>query len=193
MLILSGSIYLVVGICFAVIGPIARSISEQVKNLRGSDLANAITGREKVPESKLVAFRVVLSAVTAFLWPIFLYSVLRENAETAKEQRDWERRVASGLEFSRLGGAGAIHCRTCGFEQDVTSFTHGYTEDGERCCDQGCQCLSCGKIVSVHGVGEPARFAVVGCECGGELSRDHLLFCPKCRSKDLRYDMHYIT
>jgi hypothetical protein len=25
------------------------------------------------------------------------------------------------------------------------------------------------------------------------LSRDHVLFCPKCRSRDLRYDMHFIT
>jgi len=31
------------------------------------------------------------------------------------------------------------------------------------------------------------------CGCGGELSRDKTIICPKCKSKRLRYDMEYIT
>ena len=35
--------------------------------------------------------------------------------------------------------------------------------------------------------------AALVCECGGKLDREELLFCPKCKSKSLDYDMHYIT
>ena len=31
------------------------------------------------------------------------------------------------------------------------------------------------------------------CSCGGELSRDKTIICPKCKSKRLKYDMEYIT
>ena len=31
------------------------------------------------------------------------------------------------------------------------------------------------------------------CECGGPLDREAILFCPGCRSKNLSYDMTYIT
>jgi len=31
------------------------------------------------------------------------------------------------------------------------------------------------------------------CECGGELDRENVLFCPNCKSLDLSYSMEYIT
>ena len=35
--------------------------------------------------------------------------------------------------------------------------------------------------------------ATLFCNCGGELKRDQILFCPQCKSKNLEYDMHFIT
>jgi hypothetical protein len=35
--------------------------------------------------------------------------------------------------------------------------------------------------------------ASLTCSCGGELSRDKTIICPKCKSKKLKYDMEYIT
>ena len=35
--------------------------------------------------------------------------------------------------------------------------------------------------------------ATLFCDCGGELKRDQILFCPQCKSKNLEYDMHFIT
>ncbi len=31
------------------------------------------------------------------------------------------------------------------------------------------------------------------CECGGVLERDKVIFCPSCKSKNLSYQMQYIT
>jgi len=35
--------------------------------------------------------------------------------------------------------------------------------------------------------------ASLTCSCGGELSRDKSIICPKCKSKRLKYEMEYIT
>ena len=35
--------------------------------------------------------------------------------------------------------------------------------------------------------------ASLTCSCGGELSRDKTIICPKCKSKRLKYEMEYIT
>jgi hypothetical protein len=31
------------------------------------------------------------------------------------------------------------------------------------------------------------------CECGGRFEREKVLFCPECRSKNLSYDLEFIT
>jgi len=35
--------------------------------------------------------------------------------------------------------------------------------------------------------------ALLFCDCGGELKRDQILFCPLCKGKNLKYDMQVIT
>lgn len=40
---------------------------------------------------------------------------------------------------------------------------------------------------------EEKYLASLICNCGGELSRDKTIICPKCKSKKLKYDMEYIT
>ena len=134
-----------------------------------------------------------MSLGAVLLWPLLVSYLWQERKEQRRERQEWEERVAQGLEFSRLGGAGEIHCQDCGFRQEITSFMHGLTVGSEASCDEGLQCLSCGKFVSVHRKGNPPVTPVPPCDCGGELSRDHFLFCPKCRSKNLKYGMSVIS
>jgi hypothetical protein len=185
--------YCIIGCVILIVGPVHREIEREVAKTRGSPLANAMTGREQMSEGRLLAFRVTVSLGAALMWPVALVSVLRSQAREAEEQKKWAQRIAAGLEFSRMGGAGEIDCHDCGFHEEITSFLHGYAADGERCCDTGQQCLSCGKFQTVHGEGDPARYSVTQCQCGGQLSRDHVLFCPQCKSKNLRYRMQMIT
>jgi hypothetical protein len=185
--------YGIIGCAIVLVGPVRLQIEHEVAKMRGSPLANTMTGREPVSEGRLLGFRVAVSLGAAVMWPVTLVSVLRTQSREADEQKNWERRVAGGLEFSRIGGAGEIDCHDCGFRQNFTSFLHGYSSDGERCCDAGWQCLSCGRLQTVHGEGDPAQYSVTRCECGGQLSRDHILFCPQCKSKSLHYRMEMIT
>lgn len=100
-----------------------------------------------------------------------------------------------GLKFSYMGGVGKINCDECGYTVKVLSFTHGFTHDWKKeASTTGYQCLACGKFARVSEVeGDDVTPSEMSCKCGGQLSRDHVLFCPKCKSKKLSYFMDYIT
>ena len=140
----------------------------------------------------MVAFELTLSLVFALLWPALVVMLLQERSRQIRDQRQWEERFRSGIEFTHMGGAGAIHCRDCSYEQDIVSFTHGYSDTGPT-SETGLQCLKCGKLTTISEGDGGDDDTEAPCECGGTYSRDHVLFCPKCRSKNLFYEMHYIT
>lgn len=185
--------YLAIGVLVALVGPGRREIAEQVDRARGTSVTRALTGRPEVPEWKLVVFRVLITIAMVLVWPTVLWAAYTAKRQSDDWEREYEERVAQGLEFSRMGGAGEIVCEDCGFREEVVSFTHGQTDEGEPSCTEGRQCLQCGKFYDVDRIGNPPRERVPSCDCGGELSRDHILFCPKCRSKKLEYMMAYIT
>jgi hypothetical protein len=185
--------YAVVGVVVALVGPGRREIRGKISSTCGWPIIDEVAGRVEPPDWRVIVFGVTLTLGAVLLWPILLSRIVNRWTAERRSQREWEKRVAQGLEFSLMGGAGVISCQDCGFRQEITSFTHGATSGPDACCDEGFQCLSCGKFVSVHREGNPPDDPVPRCECGGELSRDHFLFCPKCRSRKLRYAMAYIT
>ena len=185
--------YFAIGV-MVLAGPGRREVTKQVRSFHASDPdVRAILGQDEVPAWKLVVFRGLLGLAIVVVWPLLLWVWIHERREAAREDEAWEAQVAEGLQFSLMGGAGTLHCSDCGFKQRITSFTHGITSGPEASCDEGFQCLSCGKFVSVHRAGNPSVTPVPRCECGGELSREHSLFCPTCRSNELHYKLEYIT
>jgi hypothetical protein len=186
-------IYVAIGFAVVSIGPGAKSIADQISKMRGSALANALTGRSPVPEGKLLALRLMLSVTFVVLWPLLLSTSVMEIRESRKQYKALEIGPAEGVEFSRMGGQGTIHCTECNFSDDITSFMHGMTESGERCCTTGLQCLSCGKFLAVYSEADQPHDAGTRCACGGELSRNHVLFCPQCLSRKLQYELRVIS
>lgn len=96
------------------------------------------------------------------------------------------------LYFSRMGGIGSIECLDCRYSKGVVSSFHGFDDEGSP-ADMviGVQCQSCGKFESLENWW--SRNPPTLCKCGGTLERDKPLFCPKCKSKRLRYHMTLIT
>lgn len=184
--------YLAIGVALALVPPARAEIAKQVRLARGNPVVNLITGREAPPEWKVAVLRMLLVLAVVVLWPLLLLAWLQDRSREQKEQRAWEVRVAQGLEYDRMGGAGEISCEECGYKEEIISFTHGYSDGGERCCTTGYQCLECGKFQAVDQEGSMPS-AVPRCGCGGELSRGHFLFCPECHSTRLRYGIGYIT
>jgi predicted RNA-binding Zn-ribbon protein involved in translation (DUF1610 family) len=107
------------------------------------------------------------------------------------------------LRFSRMGGAGIIKCEECGHEEEIISFTHGMMS-----CDIGRQCPHCHAFAVEHNEGREyhtfgeATEDFICPECGAVIRKkeesilkgnDDPLFCPKCHSPRLSYQMIYIT
>lgn len=90
------------------------------------------------------------------------------------------------LRFCWIGGVGLIHCRDCKFQQAIVGSTHG---DGTTL---GYQCQQCSSFVTVH-YPEFSSQTPPSCECGGVLSRDFDVHCPRCLGYHVRYEMEYIT
>jgi len=88
--------------------------------------------------------------------------------------------------FFHLGGAGTIWCRDCGHAEEIISFIHG-AKDSET----GVQCQKCGRFSTLS----DADLSNSGstCECGGKLDRNAPVFCPTCKSRNIEYDLRYIT
>ena len=65
----------------------------------------------------------------------------------------------------------------------------------------GYQCQSCAKLVTFDSepVGEVGleslerKVKKVRCACGGSYGRDKAIICPLCRSKNVGYEVRYLT
>ena len=105
--------------------------------------------------------------------------------------------------FSHMGGAGTIVCDDCGYQEDIVSFIHG-----DMSCTIGRQCPHCHAFTIEHN--ESTEYHAFGestedfkCpKCGTVIRKkeepflkgnDAPLFCPKCHSPRLHYDLGILT
>ena len=91
--------------------------------------------------------------------------------------------IENCLYFQNITGVGDIQCFECKNKEQITSFIHGI-----HSATTGYQCQSCGKF---HSIGNWDKIDY--CDCGGKLERDKPLFCPKCKSNRLNYEVIYMT
>jgi len=98
------------------------------------------------------------------------------------------------LFFVRMGGMGTISCENCAFEEEIISFWHSHETDIKKAWyKSGYQCQSCGSFKTLMNDDLGSEFVPDLCSCGGKLSREFPLFCPKCKGKNLKYRMSRIT
>jgi hypothetical protein len=175
------AVYTLVGFGLVAAGPMKKAIAEAVDE----------AGRSNDGSDRL--FKWVLSTACIVAWPLMLFAVLQDRRQKENRRRTLATTVREGIQYVGMGGGGTVTCEACNFSQHIISFTHGGTDKGERCCNTGYQCLSCGRLTDVFSTQSEIQQDELRCVCGGTLSREHVLFCPNCRSKALRYDMEYIT
>jgi hypothetical protein len=184
-------VYLIVGILLGTLGPAGKNIAKEVDSARGSPLTNAFMERDPPSELKLFLFRMTITIGFVLLWPFFIYGILKEHNRELADHKNFEDERSKGLKFFYLGGHGNLICKDCEHNEEVTSFIHGINSS-----TSGFQCQGCGKISSIKG-GGPGKAndyeQSLECECGGALEREKVIFCPNCKSKNLSYEMQYIT
>ena len=183
------ALYLLVGLALVTIGPFGQSLRQEVEHMRGKSFRAAIQADQgepipSLPMAKIVAFVIIMSVVCIALWPVLVVSEIKGKSVIGETLKGWDGDLT--FTFSDIGGAGRIVCGDCGYSVKIVSFLHGAGN-----CTTGYQCQSCGRFVQVN----DSLLDTVenGCQCGGTLSRQKKLFCPKCRTKNVRYLMEYIT
>ena len=154
---------------------------------------------------KILALIVAIPLLPLLL-PLYFYKLYR----TKKEKKIWEKEngYIDGkkvyLVWQDISGAGTLTCNDCGEKMDVIGFTHG-----NYSCKMGVQCQKCGHIFTEYNKSEkyhqfsPRTEDVLCPQCGNLcIGKEEyilsnrskgFLFCTKCRSKNLKYDMSYIT
>jgi hypothetical protein len=91
------------------------------------------------------------------------------------------------LNFSRIAGVGNIKCFSCGNTEQVTGGLHN---PGTNEAILGHQCQNCGTFTTLR---LPVNKSQLKCSCGGMLSRDNAVFCTTCKSKQVRYQLQFIS
>jgi hypothetical protein len=127
-----------------------------------------------------MAFGVLMGLSSWIAWPIILPGAMASVGSRLPKPR------LPGRYFSMMGGAGTLTCGACKHAEEVVSFLHGASWSRS-----GFQCQQCARFHTIDNYGQPE--AIPRCECGGKLSRNEVLVCPKCHSKDLDYEMSFIT
>lgn len=183
--------YLVIGVLLAAFGPAAKEISAEIVRARGNALLHAYMETQAPSELKLFLFRIVITGGFIVLWPVFIVSILKSQRKSQAELEEVLNEHAKGLKFPYMGGCGTIVCKECHFSQSITSFTHGHESS-----TSGYQCQSCGDFHSIR-TGGPGNASEIKdsllCNCGGQLDREKVVFCPSCKSTQMAYSVEFMT
>lgn len=129
------------------------------------------------PRWRTAAFIVVIFAGAVLGWALFLPGHLAARQGARRKPRV----DRPGLTFKHMGGIGSLGCNACGHEEGVLSFIHGF----RGAAVAGYQCKRCLRFCDVKLA--PDTQPDLHCECGGELSRDEKVLCPKCGSDLVKF------
>ena len=155
------------------------------------------SGQKKWIKLLLYIFRALMFA---FFWPIIgllliiakISSRNQKMKDAVNEMKDFvsgNSRDDGTLRYWKMGGMGNLSCSECGYSQEIVSFLHGFGEDPWS--KSGYQCQKCGKFYTIENAKKLE--SIPFCDCGGILSREKALFCPKCRNHNVEYLMTLIT
>jgi len=189
------AVYLFIGIILSFFGKAAREINNEIKDLKHPDIDRLIDEGHIYAPHKYFLFEFTMRMFLLILWP-FLYTILlidfineSRGTEDDKILEECRYEREAGLFFSSMGGAGEITCRECGYHQHLVSFIHSFPID--KWNQSGYQCQRCGLFHEIENAHQYK--GKLKCYCGGSLSRDKVLFCPVYKSKNLKYEMEYVT
>jgi hypothetical protein len=194
------SAYLCIGIALVFFGPLANCIKDEKQLIENRHLIDIDT-QKPVSSWEKISFLVALSIGVILFWSVFFLDDWRLKIQEANNEEgsndsnkmpylaifDETCCLDPRLYFFKMGGVGVIECQSCYFMEKVISFTHGAENHS------GCQCMSCGKFKNLTNAPLNIESMELTCECGGILSDQKPVFCPRCKQYKMKYVMSYIT
>lgn len=197
-------IYIIIGVILNFIGPVAKFIRDTIKDLH--DQSESYINKDGTASSKrkIVLAEIFLRWLVLLLYPFAYLVVLIDCSKKSSKKHEYKKQKKlervqkmkdvitnkSFLYFKDIFGGGIIRCHGCGFKEEINCSTHGFSHIGDFY--NGYQCQSCGKfhIITSYGNEKPK---INNCSCGGKLSRENPIFCPKCKTTDVSYLLRYMT
>jgi len=197
-------IYLIIGIISNLLGPLAKVVKETVLDVKDPSRSNVNYEPPTISKRKVISLEITLRFLVLCFSPIGYAVLLKDHYNDLKKEHDYkiQEEMAnkkklkdiidnkSFLFFKDTHGGGLISCPGCGFTQEIIGFTHGF--DDPCPFSEGNQCQSCGKFQEIDFLGDK-RGSPEKCSCGGKLSREEPIFCPKCKARDVSYQLTYMT
>jgi len=183
MLILLVS-YISLGIISIIIGPVAGEINDLIRQIKTSTSNTKRTNQKH----KVIIAKITLGVFTILFYPL-LYPIIFHHLKSLRRQKQLDnvKLLDYRLFFFKISGSGVFSCNDCSFNQKIIAHLHG--AKGWQL--SGCQCQTCGKFHKTENYSN--NLERQKCDCGGILERDNPIFCPKCRSFQVGYEMRIIT
>lgn len=183
--------YFVIGVILNFVGPAGKTANEAIKEIDHETFKDFIKKKRIRKGIAKLCIVVIILIVILLFWPVLYFLLLHWDYFFGPMSKDRKavKKLSKGLFFQQMGGAGHIACNNCGYHQSLVSFIHSFPMESWN--EAGFQCQECVKFHKIENYLQCKNS--IKCDCGGILSRDEVLFCPECRSNNLKYLMEYIT
>jgi DNA-directed RNA polymerase subunit M/transcription elongation factor TFIIS len=187
--------YMAFGLLTNIIGPLASKMREDYDLSKPAD---RILSDDRFSLKSHLLLRFLVFLVYPIIYMEYLYSYWKEQKAIQPTNV-----VKTGLFFHQMKGSGRVSCTNCGFNQRLTVSMRN-DKNANILNVQGSQCQNCGRFKEVSSA--QSAFSTVknvsnatltmeteGCECGGTLSRDRVVCCPRCKSENMSYECLLLT
>lgn len=183
------------------------SIPQNYKNIDYEAIRGSILGKKvKYPNLKKWKNKVVLTLIFGIfiillfvLTPLLLPLVIKDEKKRIQHEKsrielkaNLNEEVDTNLYFDRMNGVGYVTCLDCDYSERILCFIDSFNLQGQPSNGRlGLQCQSCGKFHIVKSRRRTDKPSL--CDCGGVLEIEKPVFCPKCKSKNMKYKVQYVT
>jgi len=184
-------IYLSIGVFMNIIGPLAKKVNDDIKSVKKHSAEDLLIEKYPVPLWKKILYEIIWRLLIILFYPL-LYLIICIDYFQIKNQKKAPVELYKDdnlLYFDKMGGWGVVYCNNCNYNQEIISFQHGTGPNSWN--NSGFQCQKCGKFHEIECDMSNSNGKL--CECGGILSNKLYLFCPICKTANIRYMMRYIS
>lgn len=189
--------YFVIGLIIRSVGPLAKELNHRFIHDSWNKYFKKGFYKFYSEEIKLRQFiwgELLISTIFLLFWPLFTFLFIPSYYYKTKTKREFLQRIENSegkflyLESSEsidtIGG-GIIICNDCNYQEEIVVSKQGRDLNIGSVSTLGFQCQKCGKIQAIINLlNINARSQ---CECGGTLSRTRKVFCPTCKSYNIKY------
>ena len=154
-----------------------------------------LQSKHGVVSAKAISLLAIITCILAYTitYPAIYADRLNTFFKKRKQIKKANQPEQKGLRYADLHGAeGHIFCKSCGYLNYIHVCWYSIRfNNGNGGIKTSYQCRDCGEFVNIEKYDKD--MPLPACQCGGQLSQDHLLFCTKCRSNDLNYSVYFFT